>query len=308
MSQDHRSKPTVVITGMSGAGRSLALKNLEDLGFEAVDNLPLSLLAAVIEGAGELTRPLALGIDSRTRGFAVEGLAEQIHGFRAGGDPPLLVFLDCEDEVLARRFTETRRRHPLAMDRPVVDGISVERTLLTQLRHEADWVIDTSNLIPAQLRALLASRFGGDGDGRLTVAVVSFSYKEGLPREADLVFDARFLRNPYYQADLRPLDGRDRPVQDYIAADSAFPAFMADLKQLLTPLLPRYQAEGKSYLTLAVGCTGGQHRSVFIAELLSAWLAEHGVRASVSHRARERAAAATSHHHPHSPGVGVAVS
>ncbi len=308
MSQEHREKPTVVITGMSGAGRSLALKNLEDLGFEAVDNLPLSLLATVIEGAGDLTRPLALGIDSRTRGFAVEGLAEQIHGYRsAGGTPPLLVFLDCEDEVLARRFTETRRRHPLAMDRPVVDGISVERALLTPLRQEADWLIDTSNLIPAQLRALLASRFGGDGDGRLTVAVVSFSYKEGLPREADLVFDARFLRNPYYQADLRPLDGRDVAVQQYVAEDPEFGSFIANLQQLLTPLLPRYQAEGKSYLTLAVGCTGGQHRSVFIVELLGRWLAEQGVRATVSHRARDRAAA-SSVHHPHSPGVGVAVS
>ena len=314
MSQDIRAKPTVVITGMSGAGRSLALKNLEDLGFEAVDNLPVSLLATVIEGAGELTRPIAVGIDSRTRGFAVEGLAETIHGLLgAGGEPPLLVFLDCEDEVLARRFTETRRRHPLAMDRPVVDGIAVERELLTPLRLEADWVIDTSNLIPAQLRALLASRFGAAGDGRLTAAVVSFSYKEGLPREADLVFDARFLRNPYYQADLRPLDGRDAAVQAYVAADPAFPSFIADLKQLLTPLLPRYQAEGKSYLTLAVGCTGGQHRSVFIVELLGAWLAEQGVRATISHRARERAAASASHHQPHSPqphtpGVGVKVT
>ncbi len=308
MSQEIIAKPTVVITGMSGAGRSSALKNLEDLGFEAVDNLPLSLLAAVIEGAGEMVRPLAIGIDSRTRGFAVEGLAEQIHSYRAaGGSPPLLVFLDCEDEVLARRFTETRRRHPLAMDRPVVDGITVERALLTPFRQEADWVIDTSNLIPAQLRALLASRFGGTGDHRLTVAVVSFSYKEGLPREADLVFDARFLRNPYYQPDLRPMDGRDPPVQAYVAADPAFPGFIADLQQLLTPLLPRYQAEGKSYLTLAVGCTGGQHRSVFIVELLGRWLAEQGVRATISHRARDRAAAAAAHH-KHSPGVGAEVT
>jgi len=306
LSQDHQAKPTVVITGMSGAGRSSALKNLEDLGFEAVDNLPLSLLASVIEGAGELVRPLAIGVDSRTRGFAVEGLAELIHGFRAaGGSPPLLVFLDCDDDVLARRFTETRRRHPLAMDRPVVDGIALERVLLDPLRQKADWVLDTSNLIPAQLRALLAGRFGTVGEGGLTVAVVSFSYKEGLPREADLVFDARFLRNPYYQLDLRPLDGRDPAVQDYVAADPAFPGFIEGLQRLLEPLLPRYQAEGKSYLTVAVGCTGGQHRSVFIVELLGRWLAGLGARVTIAHRARERAAAAG--HHP-SPSVGVAVT
>jgi UPF0042 nucleotide-binding protein len=277
---------------MSGAGRSLALKMLEDLGWEAVDNLPLPLVASVVQGARAVDRPLALGVDTRTRGFAIRPMLATLDALDAAGARPFLLFMECEDEVLARRFTETRRRHPLAQDRPVSDGIATERRELAAVRERADWVIDTTHLLPADLRGLLGGRFAAR-DAGLRVAVLSFAFKQGLPREADLVFDVRFLRNPYYDATLKLLDGRDPRVQAHVMADPDFEPFMQNLTRLLAPLLPRYAREGKAYLTIAVGCTGGQHRSVFVAERLGAWIAEQGLAVSVGHRARERAVAAS---------------
>ena len=283
----------VLVTGMSGAGRSTALKSLEDIGYEAVDNLPLSLLGSFVHaesGAGR-QRPLAIGVDIRTRDFGVDpfidGLDELLE---AGGLEVLTLFLDCDDDVLARRFTETRRRHPLAADRPVADGLRLERRMLARLREHAHTVIDTSLISPGALKDELARRFPLERAPGLTVMVVSFSYRHGLPREADLVFDVRFLANPHYDPALRPLTGQDDAVAAAIAADPDFESFFDGIGSMLSTLLPRYEAEGKSYLTIAIGCTGGRHRSVFIAERLAGWLDGEGRRAHLNHRDMARAA------------------
>jgi len=274
----------VLVTGMSGAGRSLALKILEDLGYEAVDNLPLDLLDALVP-EGEAPRPLAVGVDIRSRRFAVQPLIDRIE--RLGPRPDLavtLLFLDCENQVLERRFTETRRRHPLAHERPVADGIVAERRLVAPLRARADLVVDTSQFNPAELRRVLGGHFGLERGPGMSILVTSFSYRYGLPRAADLVFDVRFLANPHYDPALRDLDGRDSRVAAYVEADGAFADFFARLTGMLVPLLPRYAQEGKSYLTIAVGCTGGRHRSVTVVEKLAAWLADQGLQVDRVHR------------------------
>ena len=279
----------VLVTGMSGAGLSVALKALEDLGYEAVDNLRLSLVQALLEQADPRKRPLALVIDSRTRDFSAHALLEQVESLKENEDLDVrLVFLDCGDEVLQRRFTETRRRHPLAIDRPVPDGIQRERAMLYPLKQQADVTIDTTQLSIHDLRRLLAGNFQIDAQAALQVFVTSFSFRLGLPREADLVFDVRFLTNPHYDPELRPLTGLDAGVAARVEGDPDFPAFFQHLTDLLQPLLPRYNQEGKSYLTIAVGCTGGRHRSVFVAERLAAWLGELGLKVGLSHRELER--------------------
>jgi RNase adaptor protein for sRNA GlmZ degradation len=276
------TRELVLVTGMSGAGRSTALSILEDLGYESIDNLPLDLLPPLIEGG---RRPLALGIDIRTRGFAVTPLLEQLERDLSGTGVHLtLLFLDCDDTVLARRYKETRRRHPLAHNRPVTVGIAAERNLLSALRARADLVIDTSALAPADLRHLLAGRFGRRGVDEMTVCVTSFAYRNGLPREADLVFDVRFLRNPHYDPDLQPLSGRDEAVARFISEDPNLEPFFAKLTALLECLLPDYRREGKTYLTIALGCTGGRHRSVAMAERLAEWLASRSESVTLLHR------------------------
>lgn len=275
----------VIVTGMSGAGKTLALKALEDLGWEAVDNLPLSLVGSLVRPGDGVPRPLAIGVDIRTRDFGVEPLLAAIDRLMAErGLDVRLLFLDCDDDVLCRRFTETRRRHPLAADRPLLDGIRHERGLVSPLRARADVMIDTTNQPPAEFKRVLTSRFGLDGDRSLVVFVTSFAYRNGLPREADLVLDARFLANPHYVPDLRPLTGRDPAVAAYVAADPAFGNFMDSVTRLLEPLLPRFADEGKSYLTIAFGCTGGRHRSVAVAEHLAGWLRDRGGRVELRHR------------------------
>jgi UPF0042 nucleotide-binding protein len=281
------SGKVVVVTGLSGAGKSLALKSLEDLGYEAVDNLPLSLLAGLIR-PGASARPLAIGIDIRTRDFAVAAvLTEMDRLVQENGIDLTLLFVIADDDVLCRRFTETRRRHPLAPDRPLIDGIRHERELVLPLEGRADLVIDTSALPPAELKRLLAGHFELNHRPSLTVFVMSFSYRQGLPREADLVFDSRFLDNPHYVPTLRPLTGRDAPVVRHVEADPGFAQFFTALTALLEPLLPRFAAEGKSYLTIAVGCTGGRHRSVVIAEKLASWLRERDQQVALRHRELE---------------------
>ncbi len=274
---------TVIVTGMAGAGRSSALKILEDLGFEAVDNLPLPLLPRLLQGEEE-AQDLALGIDTRSRHFAPHALLACIAAPAGDGGAADLLFLDADDETLLRRFTETRRRHPLAQDRPVADGIARERRLLAPLREAADLVVDTSRLPLPGLRRLLESRFGAGGGPGLVVTVMSFAYRNGLPREADLVFDVRFLANPHYEPDLRPLTGRDPEVGAFVAADGAYAPFESGLLALLRQLLPRYRSEGKSYLTIALGCTGGRHRSVFVAERIARCLQGDGWRVNILHR------------------------
>ncbi len=278
-----RATQLVLVTGMSGAGRSTALNILEDAGYEAVDNLPLSLLENVVAGGNAPAR-LAIGIDIRTRDFDAEQFIGQIGALAAQARLMVsVVFLDCDSDVLMRRFTETRRRHPLAIDRPVADGISLERKRLAPLRELADIVIDTSQSAPADLRSRLMAAFGGTAP-TLAVFVQSFSYKRGLPRESDLVFDVRFLRNPHYDAELRPMTGLDAPVADYVAADPGFADFFERLTGLIAELLPRYASEGKSYLTISVGCTGGRHRSVYVTRRLADWLSERDWMVTALHR------------------------
>ena len=302
----------LVVTGMSGAGKTTALKLLEDLGYEAVDNLPLSLLPRLVArrpGDSQRRSPnlgTAVGVDTRTRDFDPEGLIAALARLRRGSPGHLpdgaaerrdlphrlptgirLVFFDCDDAVLQQRFTATRRRHPLALDRPVADGIAVERRLMTPLRDAADETIDTSLLSLPDLRQLLHERFGATRDTAMTVILTSFSFRRGLPREADLVFDVRFLRNPYYDPALAPRTGDDPEVGAYIAEDPDFPAFFDQLSGLLRMLLPRYAQEQKPYLTSAIGCTGGRHRSVYTAHRLSDLLASDGIQVTLRHRDRD---------------------
>lgn len=275
----------VFVTGMSGAGMSSALKTLEDLGYEAVDNLPQSMIGDLVRNREGSHKSLAVGIDSRNADFNAQDLLAQYAHWRSRPDLHVtLAFLDCGDEALLRRFSETRRRHPLAIDRPVVDGIRRERLLMQSLLNAADHVIDTSLLSIHELRRLIVGHYRIGRSSGLNIFVNSFAFRHGVPREADLVFDARFLINPHWEPDLRPLTGRDPAVANYIARDPDYTPFMEHLLALITPLLPRFAQEGKSYLTVAVGCTGGKHRSVLVVEEIAVALAAQGYIVSIGHR------------------------
>lgn len=281
-------RKAIIVTGLSGAGRTTSLKCLEDQGFEAVDNLPISLLPALLGGAETAAPLIAVGMDMRTRDFDAGKIADQIQAYLGRDDLKLeTLFLDCDDETLAKRFTETRRRHPLAADRPVSDGIQLERAAMADVRAFADHVIDTSKLSIPEFRTILFQTLGLEQSGQMAVNVQSFAYRNGLPREADLVFDVRFLKNPHYDLDLRPLDGTDKEIGDYITGDPDFTAFYDSLIVLLGTLLPRYASEGKSYLTIAFGCTGGRHRSVYLTETVSAWVRGQNFPVSVTHRDKD---------------------
>lgn len=274
----------LLVTGMSGAGRSTALKTLEDMGYEAFDNLPISLMSALVESAAADARAIAVGANLRTRGFAIENMLEAL-GAVAGrsGRELKVLFIDCDDELLQRRYTENRRLHPLAGELPVIDGIRLERRLVSALRDRADLVIDTSNLTAADLRRLVTGHFALATTG-LRLFVTSFAYRHGIPRDADLVFDVRFLDNPHYVPELRQLTGRDPAVAAHIEHDPDCATFMSRLWGLLEPLLSRYEREGKTYLTIAIGCTGGRHRSVYVAERLAARLEAAGLWVGLRHR------------------------
>jgi UPF0042 nucleotide-binding protein len=280
------TRPFVLVTGLSGAGKASILRVLEDLGFETVDNPPLAILDALVqEGSG----PIAAGIDTRTRGFdPAKALAAIARLRQRPGIVTALVYATAEEEVLLRRYTETRRRHPLAPGGPlgsrVQDGIAREAALLAPLREAADLILDTSTLPLPELRRLIEARFKPEGAPGLNINLKSFGFPKGLPREADLVFDMRFLANPHYDALLRPMTGRDAAVAEYVAADPDFAGFWTRLVGFIEPLLPRYVAEGKKYLTIAIGCTGGRHRSVFVVEKLAAHLRQQGWRVDVAHR------------------------
>ena len=288
------AKDILLVTGMSGAGKSTVLRTLEDLGWEVVDNLPLLLLdrllsAPLPEGAERSRQPLALGIGARTRDFDPERIVARIKQLREeyGHDIGTL-FLDCAGGELERRYSETRRRHPLALDRPASDGIARERELLAPLRRWANRLIDTTNLTGNELAQQVRTTFSGEqlGEklGEPTLSVMSFGFARGLPRNADLVFDMRFLRNPHWVPDLRPGTGLDADVSAYVAGDPAYDAAMAQIESLLLLLLPRYRAEGKSYVTVAFGCTGGRHRSVHVTERIAARLRGEGFSPTVAHR------------------------
>ena len=273
----------VLVTGMSGAGKSVALKTLEDSGYEAIDNIPLSLLPSVV-ASSVAARNLAVGVDIRGRDFSAQHFADAVRPLRDNPEITLTVlFLDCDDEVIRRRFTETRRRHPLALDRTVMDGIRQERELIDGLHELSDMVLDTSETEASALRSIITTHFA-DGEKQLSVQVTSFSFRRGVPRDADIVFDVRFLKNPHYDPELRHLTGRDALVGAYIETDEGFADFFTRLSGLVEPLLPRYLAEGKHYLTIAIGCTGGQHRSVYVAQKLGAFLKKAGYNVNIKHR------------------------
>lgn len=278
----------LLVTGLSGAGKSTVLKVLEDLGWEVVDNLPLALLEALIAAPAkrsEASRPLAVGIDSRSRGFKPTKLVKQIKALRGtGGRDAQTLFIDCAGAELERRFSETRRRHPLAEDRPAADGIAREREMMESLRRWAEHVIDTTNYSSNDLQQEVRQRFADVGQNEPVLNVMSFGFARGLPRNADLVFDMRYLRNPHWDAKLRPGTGLDADVAAYIVADPAYEATVAQIEALLIALLPRYQVEGKSYVTIAFGCTGGRHRSVHVAEHVAKRLREAGHTPTVIHR------------------------
>ena len=260
---------SVIVSGLSGAGKASILRALEDLGFEAVDNPPLALLFDLLARS---ERPVAIGVDARSRGFDAAMILDTIE--RAAVETqtrPELIYASADESVLLRRYTETRRRHPLAPQGRIVDGIAAEAALTAPLREAATMVLDTSDLPLADLRRVIDRRYGeltaGTSRG-MTVALISFAFPAGLPREAEMVFDVRFLRNPHYIAELRDRTGLDQEVAAYVAADEDFPPFYTKVIELLQLTLPRFKTEGKKYVTVAIGCTGGQHRSVSMVERL----------------------------------------
>lgn len=278
----------LLVTGLSGAGKTTALKVLEDLGWEAIDNFPIRLLERLIapEPAGSEPRPpLAIGFDSRTRGFVPHEIIARWKKLAARPDLQLAtLFLDCGGAELERRYNETRRRHPMAQGRPVIEGIRAERELLEPLRRWAEAVIDTTELSSSELQQAIRDRFAERPGEGMTITVSSFGFARGMPPLADLVFDMRFLDNPHWDPELRPLTGLDAPVSARIEADPGWSGAFERISDLVLDLLPRYAAQGKTYVNVAFGCTGGRHRSVHTAEAVARVLRAGGFSPTVIHR------------------------
>jgi len=282
MAETRRLPRLLLVTGMSGAGKSTVLDALEDLGWDVVDNLPVDLLDGFVHGGAECRlAPVAVGMDVRSRGFDADTLADRVRGI--SGVEAELLYLDCAGGELIRRYDETRRMHPLAPDRPAEDGIARERALTARLKESADSVLDTTDLKPAELRDELMRRYGGDSD-QPVLTIASFGFARGISRTADLVFDLRFLPNPHWVDELRPLTGQDDAVRDYLLRDSAWNETMDRIESLLIDWIPRYWAAGKSYVTVAFGCTGGRHRSVAAAVEMAERLRRAGFAPNVRHR------------------------
>jgi RNase adapter protein RapZ len=280
----------LLVTGLSGAGKSTVLKTLEDLGWEAVDNFPIRLVGQLLDipaggRASGPAIPLALGFDSRTRGFKVEQLIKQIKSLQEDPDLNIMtLFLDCAGNEIERRYSETRRRHPLAQDRPAIDGIALERMIMEPLRRWAETVIDTTKLSAHDLQTEIRERFSSEATPHSTITITSFGYSRGVPHNADLVFDLRFLRNPHWDNDLRPLTGLDPEVSAYVEDDPEYAEAIERISGLLGFLLPLYDEQGKAYVNIAFGCTGGRHRSVHVAEYFGRLLREQGYSPTVNHR------------------------
>lgn len=286
----NNNKQVLLITGLSGAGKSTALKTLEDIGWETIDNFPIRLVEGLLKtppssSRGDEDPPLALGFDSRTRGFDPNKLITRIK--RLQDNESLLIstlYLDCAGDELERRYAETRRRHPLALDRPAKDGIALERNQFEPIRRWADHVIDTSRLSANDLQQQIRTEFALEDSHGTTITLTSFGFSRGLPSNIDLLFDVRFLTNPFWDPQLKDLTGQDMAVADYIRQDPAYAEALEKFQDMLQFLLPKYQAAGKSYVNIGIGCTGGRHRSVHVAETLSKNLQAAGFSTSVAHR------------------------
>jgi UPF0042 nucleotide-binding protein len=282
MPEARRPPRLLLVTGMSGAGKSTVLDALEDMGWDVVDNLPADLLESFVQGSSECrTIPAAVGMDVRSRGFDPERLPELMHSIT--GVQPEILYLDCTEAELIRRYDETRRMHPLAADRPAEDGIGRERNLTFPLRAAADTVLDTTDLSPAELRDELRLRYGGSSD-QPVLTLSSFAFARGILRTADLVFDLRFVPNPHWIEGLRALSGEDVPVRDYLAQQREWTEALDRIESLLIDWIPRYWTAGKSYVTVAFGCTGGRHRSVAAAVEMAERLRSAGFAPNVRHR------------------------
>jgi UPF0042 nucleotide-binding protein len=276
----------VIVTGLSGAGKSAALHAFEDIGFQAVDNLPLTMIEALIddENLESVDRPVVIGVDSRTLHFSPGLFIDVQKRLRARDDIRLhVLFMDASDDVLTKRFSETRRPHPLGDGQLLRAAIQQERDMMTIVRENIDGILDTSTRTGAETRRIIRRRFAKESDD-LIVTFMSFGFANGVPRDADIVLDVRFLRNPHYVPELKELTGREDAVSNYVRADEAFPEFVDKVQELLSFLLPRYQAEEKAYLTIAFGCTGGQHRSVATAEAVAGQMGVDGLAVNLYHR------------------------
>ncbi len=275
----------IIVSGMSGAGKSVALKTLEDIGFEAMDNIPLSIMPLTIDQKNPHIN-LAIGVDIRNRDFSEHNFLHNLHLLKNNNQLKVtLLFLDCDDEELRKRFTANRRRHPITNDHLITDSIKHERDLLHSLKECADIIVDSTNLSSRDLQKYIKSNFSLDlSQQLLSIIIISFAFRNGVPQESDLVFDVRFLKNPFYDNSLKDFDGRDERIGKFIEQDPNFAIFMNNLSNLLSPLLPSYQQEGKSYLTISIGCTGGMHRSVYSSIYLQKILELQGYKAEVRHR------------------------
>lgn len=282
-----KKRKIVVVTGLSGAGKSSALRAFEDISYHAIDNLPLTMLGRLLEDpVSDVSNiPLAVGIDSRTLHFSPDLFLKQMSTLRQNGNVDLhVLFMDASNDVLMKRFSETRRRHPLEYGKPLRQAIKEERQLMAELRLALDGIIDTSNRTGAGTRRVIVERFSEQTESSLVITTSSFGFSKGVPRDVDMVFDVRFLRNPHYVDTLKPLTGQDDAVANYVRADEGFAEFVSKVSELIDFLLPRYHAEGKSYFTLAFGCTGGKHRSVMMAETIGEIMKQKGLKTNIYHR------------------------
>lgn len=288
-SAEPKKRQIVFVSGLSGAGMSSVLKNLEDFGFEVFDNMPLFLVDSLLKSHEpdiDPQKPLAFGLDSRTRGFSPPDILAKIEYLKKQDEYEVsLCFISCADDIIHQRYSHTRRPHPIAREQTIAQGIAIEREWLQPLSVAADLSIDTTDMSVHDLKRLLGSRyFHPDAGNKVYITLMSFGFKKGTPREADMILDVRFLQNPHWEKNLRPLTGRDEEVQNFIRNDEVFEEFIQKVKSMLTLILPRYEVEGKSYFTLALGCTGGRHRSVFLAEHLADFIKDLEFSVNIRHR------------------------